>query len=245
VPTKPMFLPSEEEINALIAATGKQTSTFLLACKETGARTGELAQLKWTAIDFKRKTVAITPEKNSNPRILPLSDRLIAMLNRLRKRPDGHIFNPNTRTLQDVFRKQKNKLAIKLGLPRLKQVTFRSLRHYKGTQVYYDTLDSQHVMYILGHKRLDTTQKYVHYLGLRETTFVVKVAKTIEEAIELAEAGFQLWDSWDGVKIYRKLKTKDVLSTKKIVAQRGHQASGYISTASPSFFAAGLPTCFV
>ncbi|MEM0007560.1 MAG: tyrosine-type recombinase/integrase [Candidatus Bathyarchaeia archaeon] len=55
--------------------------------KETGMRVGEALALKWEDIDFERRTVRITAEKGSLPRILPLSEKCITMLNRLpRKR---------------------------------------------------------------------------------------------------------------------------------------------------------------
>ena len=74
------FIPTEQEIDLLISGTGKQTSTVLQMLKETGMRIGELVQLKWLDLDLERKTVNITPEKGSNPRILPISDKLIGMI---------------------------------------------------------------------------------------------------------------------------------------------------------------------
>jgi len=76
------FIPTEQEIDLLIAHCGKTTSTVLQMLKETGMRIGELVQPKWIDIDTERKTVNITPEKHSNPRILPISDKLLAMLNK-------------------------------------------------------------------------------------------------------------------------------------------------------------------
>jgi integrase len=43
----------------------------------------EALKLKWTDLDFERKTVRITPEKGSLPRILLISDKAIAMLKKL------------------------------------------------------------------------------------------------------------------------------------------------------------------
>lgn len=67
------FIPTEEEIDQLIAACGKVVSTFLQLLKETGVRRGEAWTLQWTDIDMKNRNVGITPEKGSNPRILPIS----------------------------------------------------------------------------------------------------------------------------------------------------------------------------
>jgi integrase len=79
------FIPTEQEIDQLIAACNKKTSTFLQLLKETGARCGEAWQLKWTGINSENKTVSITPEKGSEPRMLKISDKLSSMLNSLPK----------------------------------------------------------------------------------------------------------------------------------------------------------------
>ena len=60
-------------------------ATFLQMLKETGARCGEIWWLKWEDIDFESKVVNITPEKNSNPRVTHLSNKLLDMLNNYQK----------------------------------------------------------------------------------------------------------------------------------------------------------------
>ena len=41
------FIPTEQEINDLIAHSGRRTSAALRIAKETGARIGEIVRLKW------------------------------------------------------------------------------------------------------------------------------------------------------------------------------------------------------
>jgi len=59
-------IPTETELDQLIAGSGQRTATFLQILKETGARCGEAWQLQWTDIDFKNRIITITPEKGSN-----------------------------------------------------------------------------------------------------------------------------------------------------------------------------------
>jgi integrase len=59
--------------------------TFLQMLKETGARCGEIGQLKWDDLDQESKIINITAEKNSNPRVVHLSNRLMEMLQNLPK----------------------------------------------------------------------------------------------------------------------------------------------------------------
>ncbi|MBS7612134.1 tyrosine-type recombinase/integrase [Candidatus Bathyarchaeota archaeon] len=69
------FIPTEEEIDQLIAGCGKKTSALLHLLKETGIRVGEALRLKWTDVDFKRRVASITSEKGSRVRILPITPR--------------------------------------------------------------------------------------------------------------------------------------------------------------------------
>ncbi len=77
------FIPLETEIDQLISALGPKTGAFLQPIKETAARPGEAWNLRWIDLDSERNCVAITPEKNSKPRLLKVSTRLLAMLKSL------------------------------------------------------------------------------------------------------------------------------------------------------------------
>ncbi len=74
------FIPTEKEINDLISCCGKITSLALRIAKETGARIGEIAKLRWIDIDREKRILRISEaEKGSNPRILSISNDLIAL----------------------------------------------------------------------------------------------------------------------------------------------------------------------
>jgi len=113
-PTKKLpFIPTEQEIDQLIARAGKRLAPFLQLLKETGMRRGEAIRLKWTDIDFERKTVIITPLKGSNPRMLPLSEKAIAMLQTLPKKSE-QIFSTLS-SIASNFYLQRKTLARKLN----------------------------------------------------------------------------------------------------------------------------------
>jgi len=63
------FVPTEAEIDVLIAGSGYKTAAFLQFLKETAMRPGEACAFTWDDIDLVSKTVRVTPEKVSNPRI--------------------------------------------------------------------------------------------------------------------------------------------------------------------------------
>lgn len=79
------FIPTEQELDNLIAASKGKLAVFLQLLKETGMRAGEAWSLKWTDIDFESGSVRVTPEKGSRARCFKLSGRLLAMLNRMER----------------------------------------------------------------------------------------------------------------------------------------------------------------
>jgi integrase len=189
------FIPLETEIDQLTAACGKRLATILQILKETGVRIGEALFLKWKDIDFQRKLATITPEKGSNPRILPISNKLIAMLNSLPKTKET-IFPQCKHSLRTRFSKQRKTASIKLQNPRIRQITFHTLRHFKGTTEYHKTKDILHVKYILGHKDIKSTMVYINLeqaIFQTETDeWITKVAHNETEELQLIEANFQL-----------------------------------------------------
>jgi len=200
------FIPTEKEIDALIAGCGKKTSTFLQLLKETAARSGEANSLKWTDLDLEAGTVRITPEKGSNPRIFKLSNKLLSQLIALKKNSDK-IFCKHLRTQRRLFQKQRANLSRKLQNPRLLQIHFHTFRHWKATMEYHKTKDILHVMQILGHKNIMNTLKYTQLVDFKGDDYTSKATKNSEEARQLIENGFEyVCTTPDEIMLFRKRK---------------------------------------
>ena len=204
------FIPTEQEIDLLIASCGKTTSTVLQMLKETGIRIGELTQLKWIDLDSERKTVNITPEKHSNPRILPISDKLIAMLTNIQKTTKKIFSNPKNNDKRILLHTTKRH-SRKTTKPKIIKITFHTFRHWKGTMEYHKTKDIMHVKKILGHKTIKCTEIYINIesaLFLSNTDeWTSKVSHSLEEEQQLIDAGFQLVRSInETTAIYKKRK---------------------------------------
>jgi integrase len=126
------FVPLEVEVDQLIAGCRRKASTFLQLLKETGIRAGEAWNLKWTDIDPEQRTVNISPEKNSNPRQLKLSPRLVGMINCLPKRYKLIFRNPDVdplvsmETFRRIYAAQRWRIAQKLQNPRIERITFKT-----------------------------------------------------------------------------------------------------------------------
>jgi len=159
-------------------------------------------------IDLTQSTIRITPEKGSNPRTFRISTKLARMLSNLPQKP-GNIWKyTNIINLEKTFRRQRKRIAHKLQNPRLLQIHFHILRHWKATTEYAKTKDWLYVQKLLGHKSIKTTFRYIQLLALpQDEEYICKVARTVEEATQFIEAGFQYVTDVGEVKLFRKLKT--------------------------------------
>ena len=206
------FIPKETEIDQLIAASSQRMATFLQMLKETGARCGEIWMLNWADIDFESKVVNITPEKNSNPRVIHLSNKLIEMLQKLPKTYGNRVFSRPQMPIDHhagTFQHQRKRIAQKIGNPRIMKIHFHTFRYFKGTMLYHKTKDMYYVMQALGHKNIKNTLLYVQLeeaLFQGEQDFISKVARTEKEICSLIEAGFEYVTEFEGAKIFRKRK---------------------------------------
>jgi integrase len=208
------FIPKEAEINDLIAGSPQTVATLLQLLKETAMRVGEALRLKWIDIDFEKPVIMLNvPEKGSDPRIYNKSDlspKLMNMLNGL-PRINERVFGGKTRnSLKNTFSRVRARLANKLQNPRLLEVHFHTLRHWSLTVYQHKVQDIVLTARFAGHRNINNTMKYMHMEQLlfndAQDDFLVKTAKTPEEAARLIEVGFQLQDVMDGVHLYRKRK---------------------------------------
>jgi integrase len=204
------FIPMEAELDALIAGCGSKTSTLLQLLKETGLRCGEALRLRWSDIDFERRVVILNrPEKNSNPRIFKVSDRLMGMLKALPKK-DERVFPSTYHSVQATFAASRGRLARDLNNPRLLKISFHTFRHWKGTLEYHKTKDILHVKELLGHRSINNTLLYIQIdktlFNEDSDEFEVRVAKDPEEIKSLLEVGFEYVCEKDGLMFFRKRK---------------------------------------
>ena len=206
------FIPLESEIDALISGIGPKLSSFMRLVKETGARAGEIWQLQWTDLDPNTSTVNVDPEKGSRPRRPRISSSTLAAVMSL-PRKYHYVFHRDDSdpevSYQHFYRnfaEQRARLADKLQNPRIRRISFKTLRHFKATMEYRKTRDILHVMEVLGHKNIRNTLVYTHLVNFEGDEYVCKVAKTVDEAKNLVEDGFDYVTEVDGMKLFRKRK---------------------------------------
>ena len=201
------FIPLESEVDSLICSCGKKLSALLRLLKESALRVGEALRLEWKDIDAKNCTITLNhPEKHGVCRMFKVSSELIAMLNNLPKKSDRIFGNRTVSSWEGSFALQRRKAAIKLQNPRLLQIHFHTLRHFRATMEYAKTKDILHVMKVLGHRNLQNTLLYTQLINFESNEYHSATAQTIEEASKLIEAGFEYVCQIDNVQLFRKRK---------------------------------------
>ena len=200
------WIPLETEIDQLISGSLRLVSMFLLVLKETGMRCGEAIRLQWSDVDLEHGVITMnTPEKHSLPRQFKTSSKLIAMLNILPKK-DQRVFSVDLRTMRKRFMWQRNRISEKVQNPRLRRITFHTLRHWFGSTEYRKTKDILHVQERLGHRSITSTMIYTHLVNFESDEYHTATSKSLKEDEDLLKAGFEYVTERDGVKEWRKRK---------------------------------------
>jgi len=205
------YIPTEEEVDALITDAPLRLACILQLLKETGMRVGEALLLKWSNIDFKRKLIRLEkPLKNGRPRYLKVSDKLLNMINKLKRESDNVFGQVTYRGMYSTLHNVRNRLANKFSNERFKLIGFHTIRHWKATFEYHQTKDLVHVYNMLGHRNIKNTMIYVNLeeqiYQTKNDEWIVKVARIPEEIKSLLEVGFEYVCEKDGNLFFKKRK---------------------------------------
>lgn len=131
---------------------------------ETAMRRGELVKIKWEHIDWQSRTLHIPETKTGVPRDVPLSERALALLERL-DRSTEKVFSIRPDSVSQAFERAYKRAGIE-GL------RFHDLRHEATSRLFEKGLNTMEVATITGHKTLEMLNRYTH---LRATDLVARI----------------------------------------------------------------------
>lgn len=153
--TIPNTIPVEDINQAYKHARGA-TKIMLGLLAATGIRIGELLSLKWEDIDFDSSTLSIMG-KGSKGRLVPTTKESLHLLAKIHQDTSGTgtIFHIDQRTARymiwTALRPYSN----------AKQLSPHAIRHTFATHQAAHGTNVTTIAHILGHKHLETTQKYI------------------------------------------------------------------------------------
>ena len=207
--------PTQEKIAMLISSARLELSIKLDISAQTGLRPVEIQGdkgLQANNIHPDQNTITARITKGCNPRPpLPITKELTArLLDYITKhniKPDEILFTGKAENYGKDYRVFRNRLAKKLQDPTLRTIRLYDLRHAYATKQLRRTQNAEIVRQLMGHKKLDTTQKYLHLLAGNNGEWIVEGTTDKKRAEELLANDFtyQLTTP-DGTMLFKKPK---------------------------------------
>lgn len=162
---------SVEEAGTLLETLrrhSEQTYRMALVSLNTGMRFGEIASLRWQHIDIKTRTIKVMDPKNSENRMVFMTDAIFEMFEGLEKeKPDKLVFPSRVGGIQSdashSFHRSVDELGLNDGIDdRRLKVVFHTLRHTAASWLVNQGITLPVIAKILGHKTLQMTERYSH-----------------------------------------------------------------------------------
>lgn len=154
-------LDRQEEGRLLAVCIGRRDHLrpLLIAALDTACRRGELIQMKWSDVDFKNRTIQVRAmtTKTARSRFVPISSRLLVVLEILRKKAETDealIFG-----VTDNVKKSFVSACRAAGIDGFR---FHDCRHTAITRMIQKGLPPSLVMKISGHTQMATFARYVN-----------------------------------------------------------------------------------
>jgi integrase len=160
------FLDDKERAKLLKACQASKNPylylTVVLALS-TGARKGEIQNIKWQDVDFARKAIVLHDTKNNERRVLPLAGHALELMRKHQKvqRIDSPFVFPSydkPSQPQDVRAAWETALA-ETGI---QDFRFHDLRHSAASYLAMNGASLAEIAEVLGHKTLAMVKRYAH-----------------------------------------------------------------------------------
>ncbi len=211
-----IFIAEEAELDQLITATeSKRLAAYLQTLKETFTDPGEALAIEW--IDIEGRFIAIRhPVKDHRTRTLEVSEKLIAMLNRL-PHTSNRVFNCRYNCMLTTFVKLRKRLAARTFNQRMNRIELRSYRHWAGTKIAeLSNGNPITVMKMLGIRNVTNAMKYVDIWKLSfksETDYEYLEVTTADELKVALLGGYQHVIDKFGASWFRRPRRISTVST--------------------------------
>lgn len=173
----------QDERERLLEACQKSRNRFLytivVLAISTGMRQGEIINLTWKDIDFKRSQIVLHETKNGERRVVPITGLGYDLLHELRKirRIDCQLVFPGSDLLKPIDFRNAWERAVKEAL--IRDFRFHDLRHTAASYLAMNGATLAEIAEVLGHKTLQMVKRYAHLSEAHTAGVVEKMNKKI------------------------------------------------------------------
>lgn len=152
-----------QELRQILDVFNKEWQLIVLLGCRAGLRRGEIANLKWSDVDFKYNQLYIAPNKTENHRYIPIADDLRLALLKAKHEAKKNTYvvnvgNTDNRNDKDYigayYRKATSDLPFNCFL--------HKLRHTFASHLVQAGVDLYRVKDLLGHTSIQMTEIYAH-----------------------------------------------------------------------------------
>jgi len=181
---KPLKIPTVDEVKAMADVFSRRTREhrlkrmIIVTLAKTGVRNSELCNMKKNDIDWVRKRIIVYGKGGGmrKPRVIPVDKNFLygktypSLTNYIKhwrytpkKGYNNYVFISKTgRKIEDWYVRKVVKEAGKaIGLDWIHP---HSLRHFFATNLIRNGTHIRVVQYLLGHARMETTARYLHFM---------------------------------------------------------------------------------
>ncbi len=153
----------KEEIFKLLANCGEHLKPILIVALHTGMRKGEILNLRWHDIDFKRDIIYLYQTKNGERREVRINNEVKSALFKVQKHPDSpYVFcNKNGEPYGDI-KKSFFTACRKAGIIKSSSFSFHDLRHTFASRLAMQGVNDRTLMTLGGWKSPRMLNRYAH-----------------------------------------------------------------------------------
>lgn len=180
------YLSADElkRLRAALAGSDLRDLPLLVeAALHSGARAGELVNLRWAELDLETGSAVLGKTKNGERRTIPLRGKVLEAL-RAKPKIGQYVFVSNGKPRKDrepVYGRIQygDEWRAVLAKAEIEDFRFHDLRHHAASTLVQKGVGIYEVGHLLGHKSIEVTKRYAHL----SSDSVTKLGDKLAEAL--------------------------------------------------------------
>jgi integrase len=156
---------TDEEEKRLMSASPDWLRPIITFAIYTGFREGEILGLKWSQVDFSRREITISEQKNGQLDTLPLNKKVINVLREIwnNRQKDAEYVFPSQHNTRISHRNLFRAFQIAKEKAKIEKFRFHDLRHTFATRLVQSGVDIYAVQKLGRWKTLSMVTRYGHF----------------------------------------------------------------------------------